>query len=64
MIRYFSYERNIKKHIYIVRDMDPRTAKGQRKIRIPSKLMNRKKKEVVIETPEPSCQDTGCGCGN
>ncbi|MDA7555627.1 hypothetical protein OAV46_02930 [Euryarchaeota archaeon] len=44
--------------------MDPRTAKGQRKIRIPSKLMNRKKKEVVIETPEPSCQDTGCGCGN
>ncbi len=44
--------------------MDYRTAKGQRKIRIPSKLMKRKKKEIVIETPEPSCQDTSCGCGN
>tara|TARA_B100000767_G_C19510242_1_gene428061 strand:+ start:402 stop:536 length:135 start_codon:yes stop_codon:yes gene_type:complete len=44
--------------------MNPRTAKGQRKVRIPKKLMNWKKKEVVTETPQPSCQDTGCGCGN
>ena len=49
-------------------DMNRRTAQNQRKVRMPSIIRRRPKKEVtpkaVVETPEPSCQTTGCGCGN
>ena len=57
-------EEKIQQYNCFSRNMNSRTAKGQRKIRIPTKLMKRKKKEVVIETPQSSCQNTGCGCGN
>jgi len=45
--------------------MNPRTQKGQRKIRMSVKKMRgKKKKEKVEERVQPSCDDPGCGCGN
>ncbi|MED5274235.1 MAG: hypothetical protein VX865_04565 [Candidatus Thermoplasmatota archaeon] len=44
--------------------MNRRTLKGQRKISIPVRKMQGKKKEKIEKTSEPSCEDPGCGCGN
>ena len=44
--------------------MNKRTTQSQRKVRIPSGLKKRPKKEKVEEVVEPACEITGCGCGN
>lgn len=48
--------------------MNRRTAQNQRKVRMPSIIRRRPKKETVqkpvAETADASCQTTGCGCGN
>ena len=48
--------------------MNRRTARTQRKVRIPiglKKKAKKKKPEKTIEANvEPSCEITGCGCGN
>ena len=47
--------------------MNRRTARAQRKVRIPTGFKKKAKKaktEKAIETnAEPSCEITGCGCG-
>jgi len=53
-------------------NMSRRTVQTQRKVKIPSGLKKRLKKPKVektvetpvIETVEPSCEISGCGCGN
>jgi hypothetical protein len=49
-------------------NMNRRTAQNQRKVRMPSIIRRRPKKETVekpvAETTDASCQTTGCGCGN
>ena len=44
--------------------MNKRTAQNQRKVRIPSGIKKRPKKEKVEEVVESACEITGCGCGN
>ncbi|MEC7756666.1 MAG: hypothetical protein VYB00_04535 [Candidatus Thermoplasmatota archaeon] len=42
--------------------MNPKTLKGQRKIRTTSKKIRGKK--VAEKKIDASCNDPGCGCGN
>ena len=52
------------KNVSLAPGMNKRTAQNQRKVRIPSGLKKRPKKEKVEEVVESACEITGCGCGN
>ena len=44
--------------------MNPKTLKGQRKIRMTSKKIKIRGNKVAEKKIDASCNDPGCGCGN